>query len=128
MATKTQRYDHPHYLVHQMLPVQVKAVAAATVALRIPFPYATTIKSISAVVNIAGTNDVAGWDILNGTTSVGAITAGTQTAASVLTQQVADIEIAAGDVLALKTKATSATLAGDFLIEIRPTPLGAISL
>lgn len=122
MATKSMKYDHPAYIVPQFAPVQVKAVAASTLALAIPFTYPVTVKKVSAIVNVAGTNAAAGWDIYNGTTSVGAITAGTNTALTSLTDVVSDISVAAGSYLEIRTKANSATLAGDFLIEFLPTP------
>lgn len=128
MATDTLRYDHPTYLARHQVPVPVPAVAASTTAFRFLALAKMRVKSVNAIVRVAGTNAAAGWDLLNGTTSVAAITAGTNTASTVLTAVSTDIDVTAGSYLEIKTKANSATLTGDFYIEYEILPDGAVTV
>lgn len=117
MATKNMSYDHPTYVSRNMTPIAVPAVAASTSGAKFLAFSAIKIKRVGAIVAVAGTATGAGWDILNGTTSVGGITAGTSVANSVLTPVTTDITLASDGYLDIKTKAASATLRGDFMIE-----------
>lgn len=117
MADTTLNYDHPTYVSRHLTPMALGAVAASTSARKWVQHSAIKIKKISAIVAIAGTHTSAGWDILNGTTSVGSITAGTTAALGILTALTQDISLSSGGYLDIKTKADSATLAGDVNIE-----------
>lgn len=122
MATSQREYTNPTYHTRHVVPVHVQAVAASTTAFRFLAMAKMKVKSINAIVNVAGTNASAGWDILNGTTSVAAITAGTNTASTVLTAVSTDITVTAASYLEIKTKANSATLQADFYIEYEILP------
>lgn len=127
MATKSMRYDHPAYQARLVSHVSVPAIAASTSAFKFLAYTAMKVKKVGAIVMVAGTNASAGWDILNGTTSVGAITAGTDAAATVPTAFQTDVTLAAGGYLDIKTKANSATLKGDFYIEYELIPGADVS-
>lgn len=114
---KTMAYDHPTYTVRHGAPLNLAAVAVSTTAGKFLAFAATRIKSVSAVVNVAGTNTAAGYDIYNGTSSVGSILAGTNAAGSVLTTFTEDVELDAGEFLDIKTNSTGATLAASVMIE-----------
>jgi hypothetical protein len=117
MATKNMSYDHPAYTARLSNHVKLPATAASTSVAKFLAFTALKIKSVNAIVGIAGTHTSAGWDLLNGTSSVGGFVAGTAAAASVLTEVSTDITLASGGYLDFKTKADSATLAGDIMIE-----------
>lgn len=122
MATKSMAYDHPAYQVRGFTHINLPATAASTSVNKFAAYTSLKIKSIGAVINVAGTAAAAGWDILNGTTSVGALTAGTTAAAGVITQLATDIALTSGGYLDIKTKADSATLAGALTIEYELSP------
>lgn len=115
-------YDHPQYVAHQLVVVRMPATAASTTAKKFPTHVAMKVKRISGIVQIAGTNDSAGYDILNGTTSVGAITIGTATAGSFNAGLTQDITLASGGFLDIKTKANSATMVTDLMVEFQVIP------
>ena len=117
MATKSMAYDHPAYQARLVAPLYVPATAASTSAFRFTAYTAMKIKKVGGTIKTAGTNDAAGWDMLNGTTSVGGITAGTAAAATALTAFQTDVTLAAGGYLDIKTKAASATLQADMYVE-----------
>jgi hypothetical protein len=122
MATKNMAYDHPAYLARLSNHVKLPATAASTSVAKFVAFSAIKIKSVNAIVGIAGTHTAAGWDLLNGTSSVGGFTAGTSVATTLLTEVSADITLASGGYLDVKTKADSATLAGDIMIEYEMVP------
>ena len=122
MATKSFAYDHPTYVARHAAVVNLPAIAASTPAGKFMAFTNLKVKSISAGVNIAGTNGAAGYDIYNGTTSVGAIIAGTSTAGSVLTGLTQDITLSSGSFLDIRTKANSATLAASLTVEYEVVP------
>jgi hypothetical protein len=116
-------YDAPQYNVRQLAHMGLPATAASTSVAKFPAHCAMKIKRLSVIVGIAGTATGAGYDVLNGTTSVGAITLGTG-AALTLGSLVQDITLASGGYLDIKTKAASATLAADVGVEFE-TPFPA---
>jgi flagellar basal body P-ring protein FlgI len=105
-------YDHPQYLVQGNVNLTCPATAASTDVVGAKFvAFANMkIKDVRGVVETAGTNTAAGYDILVGTTSSGDITHGTDTAGSVNVGSFADISVTKGQVVKLKTKANSATM------------------
>ena len=127
MATKSMSYDHPTYVTRQAAPLNCPAVAASTSAAKFVAYTSMKIKSIQAAVNIAGTNTGAGYDIYNGTSSVGAFVASTNAAGSVLTAIASDISLTSGGFLDVKTNALSATLAASMLIEYEVVPGASVT-
>jgi hypothetical protein len=128
MATKSMAYDHPTYIVRNTAPLAVPAVAASVSAGKFIAFTGMKIKSIQAAVNIAGTAAGAGYDIYNGTTSIGAFAAGTSAAGSVLTAITTDIALTSGGFVDVKTKADSATLAASLAFEYEITPGATVTL
>jgi hypothetical protein len=119
----TFRYDSPQYTVSQLNFMNLPAIAASTVALKWPAHCALKIKRLTAIVQVAGTATGAGYDVFNGTSSVGGLTLGTSAANSVvsLTQ---NIVLASGGFFEVRTKANSATLAAGLNVEFE-TPYPA---
>lgn len=127
MATKSMSYDHATYTARQSAPINMPAVAASTAAAKFVAFTDMKIKSIQGAVNIAGTATAAGYDILNGTSSVGEFLAGTSAAGSVLTAIASDITLASGGFLDVKTKAASATLAASLMVEYEVVPGASVT-
>ena len=112
--------DHPQYVTHQVVAMRLIATAASTAVRKFPAHVAMKVKRISGVVAVAGTNDAAGYDVFNGTTSVGAFTVGTAAAGSFFAGLTQDIIISSGSYLDIKTKANSATMVTDLAVEFVP--------
>ena len=127
MATKSMAYDHPQYTVHGAAPLNLPAAAASVSISKFAAFTSTKIKSIQGIVNIAGTATGAGYDILNGTSSVGEFLAGTGAAGSVLTAISSDISLSSGGYLDVKTKADSATLAASLMLEYEVVPGASVT-
>jgi hypothetical protein len=111
MATKSMSYDHPAYTARHVTLLALPAVAASTPCGKFVALMNMRIKQIDCGVNIAGTNAASGYDIYNGTTSVGEITNGTVAAAGAVTGLTQDInlDVGAEGFLDVRTKANSAT-------------------
>jgi len=122
MAKKSMSYDHPTYITRQSAQVFCPAVAASTSANKFLAFTAMKIKSINMAVQIAGTSTAAGYDIRNGTTSVGAFTLGTAAVATFGTEFNTDITLASGGYVNFVTKAESATLAAQAVVEFEIIP------
>lgn len=99
----------------------ITGLASAMVA-RFLYFQKTRVKKVHALITTAGTNAAAGFDILNGTTSVGEIVIGTNTAGVVAASGTLNADIAAGSFLELKGKANSATAVCAFCIEEQVLP------
>jgi hypothetical protein len=127
MATKSMMYDHPTYVTRQAAPLNLPAIAASTSAAKFVAYTSLKIKSIQGAVNIAGTATAAGYDILNGTSSVGEFLTGTSAAGSVFTAIASDISLSSGGFLDVKTKAASATVAASLLIEYEVVPGASVT-
>jgi len=122
MATKSMAYDHPTYTCRQAAPLNLPATAASISAGKFIAFTAMKVKGISTMVVIAGTATAAGYDFLNGTSSVGGVTLGTSAAGTEGTRYETDITLASGGHLDIKTKAASATLAASAMIEFEIIP------
>ncbi len=110
-------YDNAAHNIRREINVpNVTGIASTTVRKVLMFQK-SRIKKVHGMVVTAGTNDVAGFDILNGTTSVGAITFGTATAGSTFSSGAIDSTVEALGHLDIKGKATSATLVASLVIE-----------
>lgn len=95
---------------------------ASTMVARYPYFQKTRVKKVHALLIVAGTNAAAGWDILNGTTSVGEIVTGTNTAGTFQSSGTLNTDVLAGGFLELKGKATSATQVASLIIEEQVLP------
>jgi hypothetical protein len=120
-------YDHPTYVTRQSVALNLPATAASISAGKFMAFTNMKIKSIQAGVVIAGTATAAGYDILNGTSSIGEFLAGTSAAGSVLTAIATDISVSSGSFLDVKTKAASATLAASLTIEYEIVPGASVT-
>ena len=128
MATKNMAYDHPAYVTRHSMHIKLPATAASTSVAKFLAFTTMKIKSVNAIVGIAGTHTAAGWDLANGTTSVAGFTAGTTAALGVLTEASFNATLNSGGYLDIKTKADSATLAGDIMIEYEIVPGANVTL
>lgn len=116
------RYDHPNCIVRRETHVN-NVLGTVTVALRrVMFFQKCKLKAVHSLVITAGTNDNAGVDILNGTTSVGAIVHGTDAAGIINTSGVIDSTIDANGFVEIKGAATSATMVNSYTIETEVLP------
>lgn len=117
MAVKSMAYDHPAYTARYSTVVPLVATAASTSVFKFLAWTNLRIRSVNVIVKTAGTADAAGYDIMNGTTSAGSIGVGTGAAAALGTGFTGTISLASGGYLDIKTKAASATMAADAVIE-----------
>lgn len=102
-------YDHPNYTTRREIQAtNIAGAASASVAKFLQFQ-ATVLKKVHVLVQTAGTNASAGFDIYVGTSSVGAVTIGTSTAGSVLHSGAINASVPQNGVIELKGKADSAT-------------------
>lgn len=123
----SMEYNHPQYVTRQFQNMYVPAGSASASIRKWPIHCDTKIKRISGIVNVAGTNAAAGYDIYNGTTSIGAITFGTNSAGSFVAGLTQDIALSSGGFLDIRTKANSATLAVDLNIEFHTVFNGSVT-
>ncbi len=102
-------YDHPNALVRRehCTGGVVAGTAGVDVALFRPFQKGL-LKAVHMYIVIAGTATNT-YDIKNGTTSIGAIVPGTETASATLVVSGLDNEMAAGDLISLDGSTTDAT-------------------
>lgn len=115
-------YDEPNVSVAREHKTGNLTGAASASMLQLHYFQKTRVKQIRGRVVTAGTNAAAGIDIFNGTTSVGAITFGTNTAGSVGTSGALNADIIADGLLEIKGKANSATLVVSLSVEERVLP------
>lgn len=122
MATRGVRYDHPNNLIRREIHVNNVTGAASASMAKVRTFQAGKLKAVHSLVITAGTNAAAGVDIYSGTTSVGAITHGTDTAGTQHTSGVIDATLAANSYLEIKGKANSATMVNSYCVEYEVTP------
>ncbi len=122
MSKKSMAYDAAQYQISQGAVVGLPGVAAAVVAGKFIAFAATRVKSINCNVNIAGTHAAAGYDVYNGTSSIGEFVCGTTAAGSAPTALNPGATLAEGGYLKFVTKADSATLAASLMVEYELTP------
>jgi hypothetical protein len=122
MAKKSRSYDDPAYRARYSSALNLPAVAASVSAGKFLAFAAMKIKSITGIVNIAGTATAAAYNIYNGTSSIGAFAVGTNAAGSALTDILPDATLAEGGYLDFKTAADSATVAISVAVEYELTP------
>lgn len=103
-------YDSPNALVTREIHTGTLTGAASASITKYKFYQKAMLKKVHAQVAVAGTNAVAGFDIYVGTSSVGAITFGTNTAGTDVDSGTLNVAIPAGSIVEFKGKATSDTL------------------
>lgn len=119
---KSMDYNHPTYTKRRCAVLHGVVAANGVSAAKFLAFTAVKIKKVGAIVYTAGTADTAAWDILNGTTSVASIVAGTSAAATVLTPVTQDITLASDGYLNIRSNSDNATTQGDFYIEWEIVP------
>lgn len=120
MANKSMAYDHPTYTARHIVPIRLPATAASTSVAKFPVFTDVKIKSIAIRAGVVGTADAAGYDLLNGTTSFGQVVMGTVTGMGTVT--FTEQTLASDGYLDIKTKAASATMAADAVVEFEIIP------
>lgn len=115
-------YDHPNSTVRREVHVNNLLGLASTSMQTVFFYQACTLKAIHSQVVTAGTNDVAGVTINNGTDSVGTIVHGTATASTVQTSGALNATVAANSYVELVGVATSATMVNSYVLEVEVLP------
>ena len=110
MPTQSLRYDHCNHLVRRELPI-VPTAGATTEFGKTRHFQAMRLKSAHAVVTTAGTSTAHGYDVYSGTTSVGSITLGTNTAGYKASVDLGDIDVAAQDSMSVKSLADATGVA-----------------
>jgi hypothetical protein len=115
-------YDDADYVIRHETRVNNITGIASTMMARVLFFQTARLKKVHAVAITAGTNAAAGVDILVGTTSVGALTFGTDTAGTTYSSSVLNTTIPALGIVEIKGKATSATMVHSYCIEYEVTP------
>ena len=103
------RYDSPDRAMRELTQNNVTGAASATMT-KFHTYAKSRLKRVSALIATAGTNATAGVDIFVGTTSVGAITVGTNTAGVTADSGALDVEVPAAGMIEIKGKANSATM------------------
>lgn len=115
-------YDSPNNTVRREAQFSKVTGIASTNIIRMLCFQKTRIKKVHALCMTAGTDAAAGVDILNGTTSVGAITFGTDTAGTTYSSGALDSTITALSYLEIKGKAGSATMVHSYAVEYEVLP------
>lgn len=119
-------YDHPTYTVRHIVPIRLPATAASTSVSKFPVFTDVKVKSVGIRAGVVGTADAAGYDILNGTTSIGQVVMGTVTGMGTVT--FTEQTLASDGYLDFKTKAASATMAADAFVEFEIIPGGNVTV
>ncbi len=114
-------YDHPNYVVRQMVPLGAQAAGTSTSARR-AFPVDMVIRRVHARVTATGTQTAWNAIVLNGTTSIGALAFGTTAAINGM-QTSADCNsvLTAGTILGIATL-LEATGVAEYLVECHLAP------
>lgn len=113
------RYDSGDRAMRELTENNITGIAGATFT-KFHNYAKSRLKRVSALVVTAGTNATAGVDIYVGTTSVGALTVGTNTAGSVADSGALDVEVPAQGMIDLRGKANSATMVLSFAVALQP--------
>lgn len=102
-------------VLHETRVNNVTGIASTQMA-RILFYQKARLRAAKSLVITAGTNASAGVDIYVGTTSVGAITHGTDAAGTVESSGTINAEIPAGSYVEIRGKANSATMVNSYTL------------
>lgn len=110
-------YTDPNATIRREINTgHITGAASASMAKFLQFQK-TKLKKVHALVITAGTNASAAVDVYVGTTSVGSLAFGTNTAGAILHTGALDVDVPANGTIELKGIANSATLVGAFSIE-----------
>ena len=120
-------YDDADFVIRREYQIPNVTGIASTMMRRAYFFQAARLKKVHALTVTAGTNDAAGVDILVGTTSVGSLTFGTETAGSLKHSALLDSTIPANGFVEIKGLANSATMVHSYALEYEVTPDAAQS-
>lgn len=115
-------YDDPNFAIRREDKLSEVAGAASASMAKVMYFLHSRLKKVHAICHTAGTNASAGVDIYVGTTSVGAIVTGTDTAGTVYHSSLLDADIPANSFVELKGKANSATMVHSFSLETEVLP------
>lgn len=107
-------YDSPNFTTKREAHINNVTGIATTAINRVLFVQKAKLLGVKSLVVTAGTDTAAGVDILIGTTSVGAITHGTDAAGVVNSSGDINSDIAAGSYVEIKGKAGSATMVNSY--------------
>lgn len=110
-------YDEANAQVRRELHTGNITGAASASMNKFMFFQAATLKKVHGLVATAGTNASAGIDIYVGTTSVGAVTFGTNTAGYTVSSSALDSSVPASGLVEIKGKANSATMVVSLSLE-----------
>ncbi|MCE2724470.1 MAG: hypothetical protein ACK51V_00620 [bacterium] len=110
-------YSDPNNTVRREERINNLTGVASTSVQRLQFLQRGKLKSVAALINTAGTNAAAGFDIFVGTTSVGGITCGTNTAGVTVNTGAINAIIPQNGFVDIRGKANSATLNASLVLE-----------
>lgn len=120
MTLTAHRYDHPAYLVRQLMYFEGAASASGTNA-QMEAPIDFTIRNVRGVVVTAGTTSTHAYTIRKGTTSLGSISLGTSAAGVSATSGDLNAALTAGDEFNI-LKSDDATGVAHFAMEVEIPP------
>lgn len=115
-------YDSPNASVRREINQAGIAGAAAAAMAKFHIFQKTVLKKVHWLVTTAGTNATAGFDVYVGTSSVGTVVFGTNTAGVVVRSALLNAEVPADSVIELRGKADSATAVGSVTLEHEVSP------
>lgn len=109
MALKDRPYTDPAYQARQQVNFPDEAGGGATTTYsRWVAMAAGKIRNVALAATVIGTTTAHGFDIMVGTTSIGAISLGTSAVGSTATSGDLNYAVSAGQVVSLKSKADTA--------------------
>ena len=126
MATQSLRYDHPNHQVRREHSITPTAGATTTSAKMRTFQ-ALKLKAVHFTVVTAGTNAGHGYTIQTGTTSVGTVSLGTNTAGYTASVDMSDQAVTAGDSVSLLSL-VDATGVADAVLEFETDKAALITI
>jgi hypothetical protein len=109
-------YDNGDHAIQTLNTGHITGIASTSMQKFLMYR-STILRRVSALVITAGTNTAAAVDVYVGTTSVGSLAFGTNTAGSVVDSGALSVDVPAQGFIELKGAATSATLVGAFQIQ-----------
>lgn len=115
-------YDAPDYLIRREIHVPNLTGAASASLKKFHMFQAAKLKAVHGTIITAGTNAAAAFDIYAGTTSVGSLAIGTNTAGSLVTSGAINAAIPQNGFIEIKGAANSATAVASLAIEYEVDP------
>lgn len=126
MPTQGLRYDHPHYVIRREHSIRATAGATTEFGIRRMWN-SVKLKAAHATVIVAGTATTHGYDIYNGTTSIGSIALSTSAALATASSSLLNATIAANDTISVKSLA-DATGTADIVLEYEVLPSAEVTV